>query len=296
MKLPKRIILVRHGESKGNIDRSTYTTTPCHLVPLTELGREQARTAGENIRKIIEETTTNSGKNWKVQFYVSPFVRTRQTLRELGKAFEKKRIIGVTEECRIREQGWGNFRVEKEMKVIEETRLKFGRFFFRYPEGESVADVYDRVASFLESLWGDIHNNRLQQDESDEEINLVIVAHGSSTRVMLMKLFGWTVEQFEYLKKFENGEIRTMQLGSGGEYSLAVHHSDEELEKWGLSQEMISDQRWRLTANKGEWNKKCSLYRDGFFDHLQHSSDDNDNENDHGDGDGDSDDIINHRE
>ncbi|MCL7039453.1 hypothetical protein MKW94_028149 [Papaver nudicaule] len=166
------------------------------------------------------------------------------------------------------------------MKVIQETRLKFGRFFFRFPEGESAADVYDRVASFLESLWRDIHYNRLQQDESDEEVNLVIVSHGCSARVFLMKWFGWTVEQFEYLNNFDNGEIRIMELGSGGEYSLSVHHSDEELEKWGLSAEMIADQKWRLTASKGERNESCSWYLDGFFDHLQRSSDDNNNDAD----------------
>ncbi|KAI3867477.1 hypothetical protein MKX03_032330 [Papaver bracteatum] len=165
------------------------------------------------------------------------------------------------------------------MKVIQETRLKFGRFFFRLPEGESAADVYDRVASFLESLWRDIHNNRLKQDESDDdEINLVIVTHGCAARVFLMKWFGWTVEQFEYINNFDNGEIVTMELGLGGEYSLAVHHTDEEFERWGLSPEMISDQKWRLTAQRGEWNEKC-WHLDGFFDHLQHSSDDNENEN-----------------
>lgn len=33
------------------------------------------------------------------------------------------------------------------MKVIKETRERFGRFFYRFPEGESAADVYDRVSS-----------------------------------------------------------------------------------------------------------------------------------------------------
>lgn len=69
------------------------------------------------------------------------------TLREIGRAFSKKRIIGVREECRIREQDFGNFQVEERMKVIKETRERFGRFFFRFPEGESAADVFDRISS-----------------------------------------------------------------------------------------------------------------------------------------------------
>lgn len=53
----------------------------------------------------------------------------------------------MREECRIREQDFGNFQVEERMRAVKETRLKFGRFFYRFPEGESAADVYDRVSS-----------------------------------------------------------------------------------------------------------------------------------------------------
>lgn len=35
------------------------------------------------------------------------------------------------------------------MKVIKETREKFGRFYYRFPEGESAADVFDRVSSMF---------------------------------------------------------------------------------------------------------------------------------------------------
>ncbi|OVA11396.1 Histidine phosphatase superfamily [Macleaya cordata] len=278
-KLPKRIILVRHGESQGNLDGAAYTTTPDYKIELTQLGQNQARKAGEQIRQIVSDDETS--QNWKVYFYVSPYQRTRSTLREIGKAFPKKRIIGVREECRVREQDFGNFQVAERMKAIKETRERFGRFFFRFPEGESAADVFDRVSSFLESLWRDIHMNRLQQDTSDE-INLIIVSHGLASRVFLMKWFKWTVEQFEYLNNLDNCEIRVMQLGSGGEYSLAVHHSDEELEKWGLSSDMIADQKWRVNANRGDWNEKCPWYLDAFFDNLADSDDTADDDQEDG--------------
>ena len=78
---------------------------------------------------------------------MSPYVRTRSSLREIAKAFPRKSVIGVREECRIREQDFGNFQVTERMKDIKECRQKFGRFFYRFPEGESAADVYDRVSS-----------------------------------------------------------------------------------------------------------------------------------------------------
>lgn len=269
--LPKRIILVRHGESEGNRDDAMYTVTPDYRIPLTPKGIGQAKEAGSRIFDVISDNGTSD--NWKVYFYVSPYVRTRSTLREMGRAFSRRRVLGVREECRIREQDFGNFQVAERMKVIKETRERFGRFFYRFPEGESAADVYDRVSSFLESLWRDIDMNRLHHDPNDD-LNLVIISHGLASRVFLMKWFKWTVEQFEYLNNLGNCEFRVIQLGLGGEYSLAVHHTEEEMLEWGLSPEMISDQKWRAHANRSSWNDKCPWYLDAFFDHLANSDDD----------------------
>ncbi|WKA02947.1 hypothetical protein VitviT2T_021093 [Vitis vinifera] len=254
--LPKRIILVRHGESAGNLDGTAYTTTPDHQIPLTPQGLVQAKQAGERIRQIV----SGLSRDWKVYFYVSPYERTRSTLSEIGRSFSKKRVIGVREECRIREQDFGNFQVEERMKVVKETRLRFGRFFYRFPEGESAADVYDRVSSFLESLWRDIDMNRLHNEPSSD-LNFIIVTHGLTSRVFLMKWFKWTVEQFEGLNNLGNCEFQVMQLGNGGEYSLAIHHTEEEMIKWGLSHEMIADQKWRAHAHRGPplyWHFKGS--------------------------------------
>ena len=43
---PRRIILIRHGESLGNIDEVAYTTTPDWKIPLTRRGRAQAADVG----------------------------------------------------------------------------------------------------------------------------------------------------------------------------------------------------------------------------------------------------------
>ncbi|KAK9275140.1 hypothetical protein L1049_022399 [Liquidambar formosana] len=116
------------------------------------------------------------------------------------------RNFGVREEFRVREQDFGNFQVEERMKVIKETRERFGRFFYRFPEGESVADVYDRVSSFLESLWRDIDMNRIHHDPI-HGLNLIIISHGLTSCIFLTKWFKWTVEQFEYLNSLGNCEF-----------------------------------------------------------------------------------------
>ncbi|KAK1410757.1 hypothetical protein QVD17_37296 [Tagetes erecta] len=269
--LPKRIILLRHGESEGNIDGSTYSTVPDHQISLTQQGIAQARLAGTQIRHVISDSDKQLD-NWKVYFYVSPYTRTRSSLREVARSFPRKCVIGVREECRIREQDFGNFQITEEMKVIKDVRQRFGRFFYRFPEGESAADVYDRVSSFLESLWRDIDMNRLHHDPS-MDLNLIIVSHGLASRVFLMKWFKWTVEQFEYLHNFGNCEFRVMQLGLGGEYSLAVYHSDEEMQEWGLSPEMIAGQKWRAHAPRGANMEKLPWYLDEFLDHVSDGDD-----------------------
>ncbi|KAH1249814.1 Phosphoglycerate mutase-like protein AT74 [Glycine max] len=42
--------------------------------------------------------------DWWVQFYVSPYAHIQSMLNELRRCFLKKRIIGVREESRAREQ------------------------------------------------------------------------------------------------------------------------------------------------------------------------------------------------
>ncbi|KAL1204647.1 Phosphoglycerate mutase-like protein AT74H [Cardamine amara subsp. amara] len=273
--LPKRIILMRHGESAGNIDAGAYATTPDHKIPLTEEGREQAREAGKKMRALISTHSGDGacGENWRAYFYVSPYERTRTTLREVGKAFSRRRVIGVREECRIREQDFGNFQVEERMRIVKETRERFGRFFYRFPEGESAADVYDRVSSFLESLWRDVDMNR-HQVEASSELNLVIVSHGLTSRVFLTKWFKWTVEEFERLNNFGNCEFRVLELGGSGEYTFGIHHSEEEMLAWGMSKDMIDDQMERVDGSRVTTsNDTCPLHLNEYFDLLDETDD-----------------------
>lgn len=264
---PTRIILARHGESEGNVDSKKY----CHIadpkIRLTETGALQAQRCGQKIRTMIEKSHPKG--DWLVHFYVSPYTRTLCTLKEIGRAFEKEHIVGVREEPRIREQDFGNFQNKMKMIEVKEIRQRFGRFFYRFPEGESAADVFDRVTSFLESLWRDIDMNRLNKHTNQKEVNLVIVSHGVTMRVFLMRWFKWTTEQFEMLNNPTNCEVRVMQLGEGGEYSLLVHHTEEELKQWGLSEEMINDQEWRKTTKRGQWSDHWPWRGTQFFDNYK---------------------------
>lgn len=142
--LPKRIILVRHGECSANADINVYGTTPNHKIELTQKGIEQAKQTGIQIKKLISENDSN---NWKVFFYVSPAERTRRTLREIGGSFPKRRVMGVNEEYRLRELNFGNYHDPAGIARIKEERVTYGRFYYRVPGGETGAEVYDRISS-----------------------------------------------------------------------------------------------------------------------------------------------------
>ncbi|CAI0414587.1 unnamed protein product [Linum tenue] len=263
---PRRIILVRHGESEGNVDENVYTRVGDPKIGLTQKGKAQAEECGARIREMVEGN--GAAEDWKLYFYVSPYKRTRQTLQHLGKCFERRRIAGVREEPRLREQDFGNFQDRERMRVEKALRMLYGRFFFRFPNGESAADVYDRITGFRETLKSDIDVGRFQPPgQRSEDINLVIVSHGVTLRVFLMRWYKWTVEQYERLHNLGNAGMVVMEKGHGGRYSLLMHHSEEEMREFGLTEEMLIDQEWQKHARPGELNYDCPTIN-SFFTHL----------------------------
>lgn len=185
--LPQRIVLVRHAESEGNVDNRAYTYLPDPQVPLTPKGWRQALDAGETIKRLA----TASGETPKLFFYTSPYLRSKQTYEGVAQAFDTEQIAGVQEEVQLREQDFGNFQDAEGKKREKAERLRFGRFFYRFPNGESGADVYDRMTLFEDHLVRDINAGRFSRDSS-----LVLVTHGLALRIFLMRWFHWTVDQF----------------------------------------------------------------------------------------------------
>ena len=203
---PKRIILVRHGESQANADPDHYEVTPDYALHLTETGREQARRAGETILDLVG--------NESVRAYVSPWYRTRQTFEEIA-AVLGGRVVKSLEDPRIREQEWGHLRTAGEMHALSRERIAYSPFYYRLPDGESGADVYDRVSTFLETL----HRDFTKKDFPD---NALIVTHGMTLRIFLMRWFHWTVEQFERVKNPDNAEVVLMYRGEEGRYEVVT--------------------------------------------------------------------------
>ena len=204
---PQRIILVRHGQSEGNYDPTAYSETPDSQIKLTERGFAQGVVAGLQIRNLVGDGS--------VRFFVSPYLRARQTLLAILQAFDGQ-SVQVSTEPRLREQDFGNFQEPDGMSKVMRERQEFGRFYFRFPNGEAGTDVFDRMASFLTYLF------RTMQRPSEEGIggakaaeNYVLVTHGLLMRIFCMCYLRWTVEEFEQVWNPSNCEIWTLEKVPG---------------------------------------------------------------------------------
>lgn len=231
---PSRIVLIRHGESLGNVDESAYVTTPDWKIPLTEKGKEQARIAGGKLKSLVG--------NQPVMVFVSPYLRTRQTFEEIETALDPDQIVKVRQEPRLVEQQFGNYQVFEDVQQAKKDRHRFGRFFFRFPKGESGLDVYNRVTSFIGTMLRDIQNTRLSVRDLDldfhaidadgdgqisyeefmiaekkaeevqyEDMTIVMVTHGLTLRLFLMRWFQFDVEVFEQTHNPPNASVIVME-------------------------------------------------------------------------------------
>lgn len=203
---PKRIILIRHGQSEGNCDRNVYSQKPDYALLLTEKGRQEADNAGQKLRELVGTET--------MQFYVSPLFRTIQTFRQITQHFPESQYTW-REEPRLREQEWGHLRTLEQCHAVDKERDAYGTFYFRIPDGESAADVYDRVSDFFHTLFRDFEKKEFPS-------NAVMITHGMSIRLFLMRWFHYTVSAFEELCNPSNCAIVVMELQDTGKYKLVT--------------------------------------------------------------------------
>ena len=206
---PLRIVIVRHGQSMGNVDESEYERTPDSQVKLTELGHQQARAAGEKLGELLQGADGTNPSRLFV--YCSPYMRCQQTLTGILEGANVDRetgLVGDVQEPRLREQDFGNFQDKEKMRQNKAERARFGRFYYRFPQGESGADVYDRVSTWLESLFREMSYGAL-----DDQTTLLVVTHGLTGRLFLMRWFHWTVEKFEETYNPPNGALMVMERG-----------------------------------------------------------------------------------
>lgn len=154
---PSSLLIVRHGESAGNVARDAAEASGGLRididerdmdVELSELGEQQAKALGAWIADRGDEAPTVA--------LASPYLRACRTA-EL--AIETAGLdIEVVHDERLREREFGVLDRLTRAGIVEQfpeeaaARAHLGKFYHRPPGGESWADVGLRVRSVLDSV------------------------------------------------------------------------------------------------------------------------------------------------
>lgn len=176
MQMPIDLILVRHGQSEGNIainaskkgddhffDVPGFRERPGYDWRLSNHGRDQARLAGLWVREYFPK---GFGR-----YYVSDFARAKETaaLMDLPSA---KWFLNIY----LHEQLWGRFdsmprsELEQRHPGIHAQRNRH-RFYGTYPEGESMGEVCLRLDRIQETLGREC-----------SDMAVILVCHGNVIR------------------------------------------------------------------------------------------------------------------
>tara|TARA_B100000212_G_C27318127_1_gene508859 strand:- start:240 stop:869 length:630 start_codon:yes stop_codon:yes gene_type:complete len=172
-----KLVLLRHGQSQWNLENRF---TGWKDVPLTEKGIEEAKNAGQLIKK-------NNIKFDKI--FSSVLQRANKTAEIAMKEAEMKHLfnnnqLNYTKDQSLNERDYGDLVGLNKA----ETADKFGKeqvhiwrrsYDISPPNGESLKDVVNRVSPYFKS-----NISPLIVDEK----NILIAAHGNSLRAIMIKV------------------------------------------------------------------------------------------------------------
>lgn len=209
-----RIVLVRHGESYGNVDPTIHARMADHAIPLSDRGWEQAREAGRRLDSYFGSLFGEPREHPHVRLWVSPYRRTRQTADGIIEGASDW-ISDQREHVLLCEQQFGLFdgvpddelahRFPNEHAHYEKLRRFEGRFWARMPLGESRFDVALRV----HQAFGTFHRDA----EADGIENLIVICHGVTLRAFVMMWCHLSPEWFEAEPNPHNCAIRVIEDG-----------------------------------------------------------------------------------
>jgi 2,3-bisphosphoglycerate-dependent phosphoglycerate mutase len=179
------LVLVRHGQSTWNLENRFTGETD---IPLTPLGRDEARAAGAKL------TTTAFS-----HAFTSVLQRAIETLSLILET-AKQQKVPVTSNRALNERNYGQLQGLNKAEIAKQygdAQLKIWRrsYGIRPPGGESLEDTAARVIPYYQAVIAPL----LQKQQ-----NVLVVAHGNSLRALMM-----------YLEKISEHEIADIDLPTG---------------------------------------------------------------------------------
>lgn len=216
---PALLVLVRHGESQRNIirrknrfflddeARRPIQGIPDHRIGLTERGWRQARETGLALQARF------GGFD---QIYHSGYRRAVETTQGILEAYppQARGRMRVRHHLFIRErdQGYAYDMTDAEATAafpwLQGYWNTFGPFFARPPGGESLAQVCERVYTFLQKLARTMAGRRV-----------LLVTHGGTIWCCRYVIERWTYEEAEH--RFATEHVHNCSITS---YALEGTH------------------------------------------------------------------------
>lgn len=200
------LIITRHGQSQWNLENRF---TGWEDVPLTELGEAEAKRAGE----LIKDYRIDSVFSSTLQRALRTVQIALDSAAAAGGDFDHLRDgdgWNITQHDDLRERHYGDLvglnKAETAEKYGDEQVHLWRRGFkVQPPNGESLADVVERVRPYYESA--------IEPLIADGK-NVLVSAHGNSLRALLLILGEYTEEEITSVElptgrplvfDFENG-------------------------------------------------------------------------------------------
>ncbi|HVX82911.1 MAG TPA: histidine phosphatase family protein [Devosiaceae bacterium] len=171
------IYFIRHGQTNWNAEGRYQGARD---IPLNDVGRGQADENGRLLGQLLARAGRSPAD---FAWYVSPLGRTRETMDRVRAQLPPPLPV-VTIDPRLTEISFGIYegRLHTELAAGEMAiagERDAGFWHFRPPDGESYADLAERVADFGRSLGGPA----------------IIVAHGGLLRVLMHLIEGYDHEK-----------------------------------------------------------------------------------------------------
>lgn len=192
---PLTVLLVRHGQSQTNIDKSLHRSLVDPDVELTDLGQSQAKEAG-----IFLDGWLAHEKKRAFRVYRSDYRRAVQTSDIIVEQLRSHKRFDTRIDDRIRELEFGYSDLVDNKELAEafppyyaytELWSSDAKYYRRRLGGESPADVGDRLRHFIGAMYRD-------QDRYGID-TFVVINHGLTSRVLAKLLLKqdrvWYAEQ-----------------------------------------------------------------------------------------------------
>ena len=184
-----RLLLVRHGESVWNEEERIQGQQD---VPLSELGRAQAKALGRRLRD-----------EFLAACYSSPLRRATETAREILSTLASPPSLTLMPELMERRFG------EWEGKCLSDLdKAVFSRWLTAHqlpapPDGESMDELLVRVERGLRRILTEVH-----------EGSVLVVGHGGSLKAMLCVLLRLPLTSFTRWH-IDNASLTILEVRSG---------------------------------------------------------------------------------